>query len=129
VVDTDERSVKTVKINEPYGMFKRMALKFLQLKRPSCVTVLRCCFVKGMNATTTIMTYLTSLHDQNNSGFFGGPAFIQPIRTIWKVFKKPWLAGKKPALKKSHFCVDHVNRLTVYWGEAESLKSCRFSEE
>jgi len=27
--------------------------------------------------------------------FFGGPAFIQPIRAIWKVFKKPWLAGKK----------------------------------
>jgi len=26
---------------------------------------------------------------------FGGPTFIQPIRTIWNVFKKPWLAGKK----------------------------------
>jgi len=25
---------------------------------------------------------LASLHDQNKSGFFGGPAFIQPIRTI-----------------------------------------------
>jgi len=23
-----------------------------------------------------------SLHDQNKSGFFGGPAFIHPIRTI-----------------------------------------------
>jgi len=38
------------------------------------------------------------LHDQNKSGYFRGPAFIQPIRTSWKVFKKPWLAGKKPAL-------------------------------
>jgi len=27
-------------------------------------------------------SYLTSLHDQNKSGFFGGPAFIHPIRTI-----------------------------------------------
>jgi len=43
--------------------------------------------------------------------FFGGPAFIQPIRAIKKVFKKPWLAGKKPALQKSHFCFDHVKRL------------------
>jgi len=40
--------------------------------------------------------------------FFGGPAFIQPIRAIWKVFKKLWLARKKRALQKSHFCFDHV---------------------
>jgi len=26
--------------------------------------------------------YLTCLHDQNESGFFGGPAFKQPIRAI-----------------------------------------------
>jgi len=31
---------------------------------------------------------LSNLHDQNKSGFFGGPAFIQPIRAILKVFKK-----------------------------------------
>jgi len=24
-----------------------------------------------------------------------------------------WLAGYKPALQKSHFCLDHVNRLLV----------------
>jgi len=54
---------------------------------------------------------LVRLHDQNKSGFFGGPAFIQPVRAIWKVFKRSWLAGKKPALQKSHFCFDHVNRL------------------
>jgi len=30
----------------------------------------------------------TCLHDQNYSGFFEGPAFIQPIRAIEKVFKK-----------------------------------------
>jgi len=46
-------------------------------------------------------------------GCFGGPAFIQPIGAIWKVFKKPWLAGKNPALQKSHFCFDHVNRLHI----------------
>jgi len=26
--------------------------------------------------------YLECLHDQNKSGFFGGPAYIQPIRAI-----------------------------------------------
>jgi len=40
--------------------------------------------------------------------FFGGPAYMQPIRAIWKVFKGLWLAGKKPALQKSHLCFDHV---------------------
>jgi len=49
---------------------------------------------------------LAYLHDQNKSGFFGRPAFIQPIRIIWKVFKKL-------ALQKSHFCFDHVNWLYV----------------
>jgi len=43
----------------------------------------------------------TCLHDQNKCGFFKGPDFIQPIRAIWKVFKKPWLA-EKPVLQKSH---------------------------
>jgi len=38
---------------------------------------------------------------------FGESVFIQPIR----VFKKPWLAGKKPALQKRHFWFDHANRL------------------
>jgi len=55
--------------------------------------------------------FIACLHDQNKNGFFGGPAFIQPIRTFWKVFKNPWLAGKKPALRNSHFCFDHVNKL------------------
>jgi len=26
----------------------------------------------------------------------------------FEIFKKPWLAGKKPAFRKSHFCFDHV---------------------
>jgi len=26
------------------------------------------------------VTYLAGLHDQNKSGFFAGPAFIQPIK-------------------------------------------------
>jgi len=29
-----------------------------------------------------LRTHLTCLHDQNKSGFFGGSAFIQPIRAI-----------------------------------------------
>jgi len=53
---------------------------------------------------------LACLNDQNKSGFFGGPAFIQPIRAIEKVLKKLWLVGKKPALQKSHFCFDHVTQ-------------------
>jgi len=28
------------------------------------------------------ITYLACLHDQNKSGFFGGPAFFQPIRAF-----------------------------------------------
>jgi len=52
---------------------------------------------------TKITSQIASLHDQNKSTFFGGPAFIQPIRTICK----------KPALQKSHFCFDHVNRLKI----------------
>jgi len=35
------------------------------------------------------VSYIAYLHDQNKSGFFGGPTFIQPIRAILKVFKKP----------------------------------------
>jgi len=48
--------------------------------------------VKAREAANTIfkvfgMTQLrikpiASLHDQNKSGFFGGPAFIQPIRAL-----------------------------------------------
>jgi len=60
--------------------------------------------------------FLACLHDQNKSGFFGGPAFIQPIRA-GPAFIQPirakssdWLE-KKPALQKSHFWFDHVNRL------------------
>jgi len=39
-------------------------------------------------------TQVASLHDQNKSGSFGEPAFIHLNRTIWRVFKKPWLAEK-----------------------------------
>jgi len=90
------------------------------------VVMLRCCYLSAslgwelhtllwiswriesdyqLNSVTTL---LASLHDQNKSSFFGGPAFIHQIRTIWKVFKQPWLA------KKSHFCFDHVNRLSIH---------------
>jgi len=44
---------------------------------------------------------LACLHDQNKNDFFKGPAFIQPIRATWKVFKKLLLGGKKPALQKA----------------------------
>jgi len=35
--------------------------------------------------------------------FFGGPAFIQPIKAIWKVFKKLLLTGKNPDLQNATF--------------------------
>jgi len=54
-------------------------------------------------------TQIGYLHDQNKSGFFGGQAFIRPIRAIWKVIKELCLARKRPALQKSHFC---FHRLT-----------------
>jgi len=47
---------------------------------------------------------LACLQDQIKSAFFGRPAFLQPIKAIWNVFKKPRLAGKKPTLRKSYFC-------------------------
>jgi len=34
------------------------------------------------------ITDIACLHDQNKSGFCGGPAFIQPFRTVQKVFKE-----------------------------------------
>jgi len=43
--------------------------------------------------------YLACLHDQNKSGFFGGPDFIQPIRVIEKVgYSKSsdWLEKARP---------------------------------
>jgi len=32
------------------------------------------------------VTLIACLHDRNKSGFLERPAFIQPIRTIWKAF-------------------------------------------
>jgi len=69
--------------------------------------------VHSIYEITTICALLACLNNQNKSGFFEGPAFIQPIIAIWKVKKKPWLAEKKPAFQKSHFCFDHVNRLYI----------------
>jgi len=37
-------------------------------------------------------------------------------------FKKLWLAGKKQALQKSHFCFDHVNRLQIDFGRVFCLQ-------
>jgi len=46
-----------------------------------------------------------SLHDRNKSGFFGGPAFIQSIRVIWKVYKSSdWLEKSRPS-KKATFAL------------------------
>jgi len=44
---------------------------------------------------------IACFHDQNKSVFL-------EARLL-----KLWLAGKKPALQKSHFCFDHVNRLYI----------------
>jgi len=53
---------------------------------------------------------LACLHDQNKSGFFGRPAFFQPIRAFPIVYRSDWLNKSRPS-QKSHFCFDHVNRL------------------
>jgi len=37
---------------------------------------------KFIGIHTAVSAYLACLHDQNKSGFSGGPAFIQPIRAI-----------------------------------------------
>jgi len=41
-----------------------------------------------------------------------------------EVFKKPRLAGKKPALQKRHICFDHVNRLHVNQPLTPHFPSC-----
>jgi len=42
--------------------------------------------------------YIACLHDKNKSDFFGGPAFIQSIRAIKKVFKSSdWLEKSRPS--------------------------------
>jgi len=56
---------------------------------------------------------LVSWHDQNNSGFFGVPLLSSQLQQFEKFSKSPALMEKKPALQKSHFCFDHVNRLFV----------------
>jgi len=49
------------------------------------------------------MLLIACLHDQTKSGFFGGPAFFQPLRVFWKLFILLPLAGQKPVLQKRHF--------------------------
>jgi len=39
--------------------------------------------------------YLVCLHDQNKSGFFGGPAFFPPIKEFLENFKILWFGWKK----------------------------------
>jgi len=54
---------------------------------------------------------LVCLHNQNKSGFFGGPAFFQPIRHFESFSNySDWLDKSRPS-KKIHFYFDHVNRL------------------
>jgi len=47
--------------------------------------------------------YIVCLHDQNKSGFFEGPAFNQPIKAIYNLFKELRLAGKSRPSKKATF--------------------------
>jgi len=54
------------------------------------------------------MRFITCLHDQNKSGFFGEPAFIQANQSNLKRIQKALIGWKK-----SHFCFDHVNRLLI----------------
>jgi len=45
---------------------------------------------------------LACLHDQHKSGFFGGPAFIQPIKSNLKSIQKALIGLKKPANISMH---------------------------
>jgi len=56
---------------------------------------------------------IACLHDQNKSGFFGRPALSSQSEQLKKYSKSFDCLEKKPALQKSHFCFDHVNRLKV----------------
>jgi len=58
------------------------------------------------------MPHIACLHDQNKSVFLR-PAFFQPVRALWNLFKLVWLAGWKPALQRNHLRFDHVNRLIM----------------
>jgi len=66
-------------------------LLFHHISRPNCTIAEKVC------STYSLFTW------SKQKWPFGGPAFIQPIRTIWKVFKKPWMARKKLALQKITF--------------------------
>jgi len=58
-----------------------------------CILSTRCgvdvCATVDFTKLFFFLPFLACLHDQNKNGFFRGPAFIQPIRAICKVFKKP----------------------------------------
>jgi len=72
------------------------------------------------------------------SGIFEGPAFIQPIRAIWKVFKKLWLkkAGppKKPLLfwscKQAKYNLEgYVKKIFTFLGPDFIRPKIFFSEK
>jgi len=44
-------------------------------------------FKNEKKADTLFSLFTACLHDQNKSGFFGGPAFFQPIRAFRKFLK------------------------------------------
>jgi len=69
-----------------------------------------------------ITVQLACLHDQNKSGFFGGPAFFQPIRVFWKLFQIVLIGWIKAGPLKSHFCFAHVNWLNMFLGNLRSIK-------
>jgi len=49
------------------------------------------------------MLLVACLHDQNKSGFFGGPGFIQPIRATLKSIQKALISWKKAGPPKKPF--------------------------
>jgi len=57
---------------------------------------------------------LACLHDQSKSGFFGGPAFFQSFLKPSQIALIGWINVGPP---KSHFSIDHVNRLYIYRSE------------
>jgi len=61
-------------------IFNTVGYSGLQIKNIQGGTILS---QGSKNILNIIKSILTFLHDQNKSGFFEGPAFIQPIRKIF----------------------------------------------
>jgi len=64
-----------------------------------------------LNHNHKLLIYMSSLSIKK--WLFWMTAFIKPIRSNLKAFRKLWWAGKKSTLQKSNFGFGHVNMLKM----------------